>query len=122
MQAPILRTKRLILRNWQKSDLKPFAKMNTDPKVMEFFPRTLSKKESDNFVKLYQKEFTIKGYSLWALEIIGKIKFIGFVGLRFRDFEAPFTPCVEIGWRLASEHWGKGFATEGSKAALDYGF
>ena len=122
MPAPNLKTKRLLLRQWKKSDFPIFAKINKDPKVMEFFPSTLTGKESNTLVKKIIMELQNKKYGLWAVEIPHIAPFIGFIGLHYQDFKANFTPCIEIGWRLAYEHWKKGYATEGSKAVLDYGF
>jgi 3-dehydroquinate dehydratase / shikimate dehydrogenase len=122
MMHPLLRTPRLILRPWQDEDLEAFASLNADPKVMEFFPAMLSREESDNLAGRIQKEFLEKQYGLWAVEAPGMSRFIGFIGLHFQNFKAHFTPCVEIGWRLASPFWGKGYATEWSRAALQYGF
>lgn len=120
--TPIIRTDRLILRPWREEDLGLFAKINADPKVMEYFPSILSKEESDSLAEKIQKELTEKKYGLWAVEVSGVAPFIGFIGLHYQDFHAAFTPCVEVGWRLDIQYWGKGYATEGAKAALNYGF
>jgi len=120
-----LKTKRLILRPWKEADLVPFAALNADPKVMEYFPSTLSRKESDSLAHRIQQKFEERGYGMWAVAIPGIADFIGFIGLNNEDkstFPAHFTPAVEIGWRLASTYWGQGYATEGAKAALAYGF
>lgn len=122
MPAPILKTKRLLLRHWKKTDLPIFAKMNSDPKVMEFFQSLLTRKESDDLTKKIQKELNEKNYGLWAVELPGITPFIGFIGLHYPNFKAKFTPCIEIGWRLDSNYWNKGYATEGAKKALEYGF
>jgi 3-dehydroquinate dehydratase / shikimate dehydrogenase len=120
-----LKTKRLILRPWKETDLDPFAALNADPKVMEYFPSTLSREESDSLANRIQSKFEEKGYGMWAVAIPGIADFIGFIGLNNVDkstFPAHFTPAIEIGWRLASDYWGKGYATEGAKAVLAYGF
>lgn len=122
MPAPMIKTERLVLRQWTDDDLPPFAAMNADPNVMEFFPALLSRDESDRLADKIRKELEEKEYGLWAVEVPGVTPFIGFIGLHLANFDAPFCPCVEIGWRLAKEHWGKGYATEGAKAALDYAF
>lgn len=119
--APTLETDRLILRHWKNEDLEPFAVMNSDPRVMEFFPNPLSEKESDQLAITIQKELVEKKYGLWAIEVKGEASFIGFVGLHYPSFEAHFTPCIEIAWRLAYPHWGKGYAMEASSRASDYG-
>jgi RimJ/RimL family protein N-acetyltransferase len=117
-----MRTERLILREWRQEDREPFARLNSDPAVMEFFPALLTREESDAAVDRIEAHFAAKGFGLWAAELKATGEFIGFVGLWTPKFEAHFTPCVEIGWRLAAAHWGKGLATEGAQAAMDFGF
>jgi len=118
----VLTTERLRLRPWEDPDLEPFAALNADPRVMEFFPGCLDRAESDTLARRIVKGFAQRGYGLWAIEVPGAVDFAGFVGLSIPEFEAPFTPCVEIGWRLAAAHWGKGYATEGAQVALAFGF
>lgn len=123
MQLPReLRTERLLLRRWRREDREPFAAMNADPRVMEFFPALLSRAESDARVDRIEAHFKQHGFGLWAVEIAGGAPFAGFIGLSIPSFEAHFTPCVEAGWRLAAEHWGRGYALEGARAALAFGF
>jgi 3-dehydroquinate dehydratase/shikimate dehydrogenase len=117
-----IKTKRLILRPWQESDLEPFAKLNTDPQVMEYFPSIKSYEETVEEYNRILQHFAQHGWGFWAVALPNEIDFIGFIGLRFDDFPAPFTPAVEVGWRLAFNYWGKGYATEGAKAALRYAF
>jgi RimJ/RimL family protein N-acetyltransferase len=117
-----LECERLLLRRWRHSDRVPFAAMNADVRVMEYFPHRLSVCESDALVNRIQKHFDDHGYGLWAVEVRSGPPFIGFIGLAIPRFETHFTPCVEIGWRLDANHWGKGYATEGAQAALDFGF
>ncbi len=117
-----LRTDRLWLRRWRPADLMPFAALNADARVMEHFPAVLSREASDALATRIEGHFEEHGYGLWAVEIPAVTSFAGFVGLSIARFEAHFTPCVEIGWRLAAEHWGGGYATEGARAALDFGF
>lgn len=117
-----LRTKRLLLRRWRCEDREPFAKLNADERVVEFLPGPLTRAESDERAKQIEAHFAEHGFGLWAVEVAGAAPFVGFVGLSIPRFEAPFMPCVEIGWRLAAEHWGRGFATEGARAALAFGF
>ena len=117
-----LRTERLWLRRWQEDDRPGFAAMNADPRVMEHFPATLSRDESDARVTRIEAHFAQHGFGLWAVEITGVAPFAGFIGLCHAPFEAHFTPCVEVGWRLAAEHWGRGYASEGARAALTFGF
>ena len=122
MTAPTLRTGRLILRPWRDEDLAPFAALNADPAVMEYFPATLSRAESDAFAARVRSEMAEHGFGLWAVEAPGVAPFVGFTGLAVPRFDAHFTPCVEIGWRLAREHWGRGYAPEAARAALAHGF
>jgi RimJ/RimL family protein N-acetyltransferase len=119
---PELRTKRLILRRWISEDREPFAILNADPAVMEHFPATLSRAESDALADRIEAHFAKHAFGLWAVEIPGVAPFVGYVGLSAPSFQAHFTPCVEVGWRLARDHWGKGYATEGARAALAFGF
>ena len=116
-----LTTERLLLRPWRDADLAPFAALNADPAVMEYFPTTLSRAESDAAAARIQRELSERGFGLWALELRGG-PFIGFTGLAVPSFDADFTPCVEIGWRIAREHWGKGYASEAAHRALAFGF
>ena len=121
-EGPVLTTARLRLRQWREEDLAPFAALNADPQVMEFFPKTLTRVESDAVAGRIRDHFARHGFGLWAVEAPGVADFLGFVGLAVPSFEAHFTPCVEIGWRLAREHWGHGYATEAATAALAFGF
>ena len=118
----MLATGRLLLRTWRESDLAPFAALNADPRVMEFFPKLLTREESDRRVDQIKDHLDRHGFGLWAVEVKGVADFIGFVGLNVPTFIAHFTPCVEIGWRLARAQWGKGYASEGARAALAFGF
>lgn len=117
-----LRTGRLWLRRWRDSDREPFAALNADPRVMEFFPAVLSRPESDALADRIAAHFAERGFGLWAVEIPGCVPFAGYIGLSVPRFDAPFMPCVEIAWRLAAPYWGQGYATEGAKAALAFGF
>jgi len=120
--APSLQTPRLLLRPWLPADLEPFARLNADPRVMEHLPGALSREQSDALAGRIAAHFTERGFGLWALEVPGVARFVGFVGLSVPRFETAFTPCVEVGWRLAAEHWGRGYATEAARAALAFGF
>lgn len=117
-----LRTQRLLLRRWQAGDLEPFAALNADPQVMEYMLAPLDRGQSDGFAQRIEEGFERHGFGLWALEVPGVTGFAGFVGLSVPAFEAHFTPCVEVGWRLAREHWGRGYASEAGAAALDHAF
>jgi RimJ/RimL family protein N-acetyltransferase len=115
-----LRTERLVLRGWRKDDLEPFAALNADPEAMRYFPSLLGRPESDEMVDRIRAHLAARGFGLWAVEAGGV--FIGFVGLSTPSFEAHFTPCVEVGWRLARAHWGQGYASEAARAAIAFGF
>jgi RimJ/RimL family protein N-acetyltransferase len=122
VSTPVLRTPRLLLREWRASDREPFAALNADPRVMEHFPAPLTRRQSDALARRSQRHFSLHGFGPWAVEVPGVAPFIGFVGLDVPGFEAHFTPCVEIGWRLAAEHWGKGYATEAALASARHAF
>lgn len=121
----MIKTNRLILRPWRKTDLEPFAALNADAQVMEHLPSSLSKEESALMMKRMQAKIEEKGWGFWAVSLETNGEFIGFIGMNDLEhtlFPAPFTPAVEIGWRLAYPFWGKGYATEGALACLKYGF
>ena len=121
-RGPRLSTPRLRLRPFRSADLAPFAAINADPRVMEFFPRPLDRGESDALAARIGEHFARHGFGLWAIEVPGIAAFAGFTGLAVPASPAHFTPCVEIAWRLAREHWGRGYATEAARAALAFGF
>ncbi len=118
----IAETERLILRHWQPSDREPFARINADPLVMEFFPKALTREESDSLADRIESRLQSRGFGLYAVELRATNEFAGFIGLSEPAFKAHFTPCVEIGWRLASNFWGLGLATEGARAIVRYAF
>ncbi|MFO1038487.1 MAG: GNAT family N-acetyltransferase [Geminicoccaceae bacterium] len=120
--TPSISTRRLLLRPWRDGDLQPFAALNADPRVTEYFPETIDRAESDETVAYIREHFERHGFGPWAVEESASGEFIGCVGLLVPSFEAPFMPCVEILWRLAHEHWGKGYATEAASACLDEAF
>jgi RimJ/RimL family protein N-acetyltransferase len=122
MEPATLETPRLRLRVWRDEDLPGFAAMNADTKVMEFFPKPLDRAESDAMAARILEHFARRGFGLWAVEVPGVADFLGYVGLSTPGIETHFTPCVEIGWRLAQEYWGRGYATEAARTALDFGF
>jgi len=108
----------LLLRRWTHEDREPFAAINADPRVIEFLPTPLSREQSDAFVDRIEAHFDQSGYGLWAVEIPGVTTLAGFIGLT----TLPFLPAPEIGWRLATPYWGAGYATEGARAVLAFGF
>lgn len=115
-------TPRMLLRTWRESDLGPLARMCADPRVMEFFPKTLAPSESYELYRRITAHYEVHGFCPWAVEIPGVTEFAGWTGLSVPTWDAPFMPCVEIGWRFAFEFWGKGYATEAANASLDAGF
>ena len=117
-----IRTDRLRLRRWLPTDRVPFAALNADPRVAEHLPGPLSRAASDALAARIEAHFSEHGFGLWAVEIENITPFAGFIGLSVPGFAAHFTPCVEIGWRMASQYWRFGYATEGARAALAYGF
>ncbi|AZS14350.1 GNAT family N-acetyltransferase [Paenibacillus lutimineralis] len=117
-----LETSRLLLRDWEENDLVPFSRLNADEQVMKYFPKTLSTEETNGFYQSIIAELKECGFGFYAVEVKENKDFIGFIGFHRATFESDFTPCIEIGWRLKKEAWGKGYATEGAAACLQYGF
>ena len=120
--APQITAPRLVLREWRDADRDAFAEMNADPRVSEFLAGPVSRADSEEMVDRIDSCWRERGYGLWAAERRDSGAFIGYVGLWPATFDAPFTPAVEVGWRLAHAHWGNGFATEGAVEALRFGF
>lgn len=120
--VPELSTDRLLLRGWRACDREPFFQINADPRVCEHFVRPLDRAESDALTDRIEAHFARHGFGLWAVEVPGVAPLIGFVGLAVPRFEAAFMPCVEVGWRLSADFWGRGYATEAARAALAFGF
>lgn len=120
--VPTLQTERLCLRGWVADDREPFAALNADPRVMEFLGATLTRDQSDALIERIEAGWASHGFGLWAVAVKGGAPFIGFVGLSVPRFESHFTPCVEVGWRLAAASWGHGYASEAARAALAQGF
>jgi len=118
----VIQTPRILLRDWREGDREAFAAMNADARVMEFMPARLTRAESDALADRIEAHFREHGFGLFAAELRVSGAFIGYIGLSVPRFEANFMPCVEIGWRLAAEYWGRGLATEGARAVLRYGF
>jgi RimJ/RimL family protein N-acetyltransferase len=121
-RGPELRTERLVLRRWRPDDVAPFADMNADPAVMEYFPAPLTHEETAALVERIEDCFRTNGYGLWAVEIGRGAHLAGFVGLSPVEIPYPFAPAVEVGWRLVRACWGHGFATEAATASLRFGF
>ncbi|MEM7361359.1 MAG: GNAT family N-acetyltransferase [Pseudomonadota bacterium] len=117
-----LSTERLLLRQWQLSDYQPFAELNASPRVMAHFPDTLSREQSDDSARRYTEFIAEHGWGFWATELKETGEFIGFIGINSPAIKLPFSPCIEIGWRLAEQYWGHGYATEGALASLEHAF
>jgi len=122
VKEPALYTKRLLLRRWADADREPFARISADPEVMQYRLAPLSHRESDMLIDESEASFEKNGFGLWAVERIEDGRLLGFAGLGTSDFDAAFCPAVDVGWTLARDVWGHGYATEGAVAALDYAF
>jgi RimJ/RimL family protein N-acetyltransferase len=118
----MIKTERLLLRAWDTGDIDLFARMNADSRVMEFFPACLSFEESAALVDRIEKDFSERGFGLFAADLASEQMFVGYIGLAVPKFKAHFTPCVEIGWRLSADYWGRGLATEGARAVVRHAF
>ncbi len=118
----MLETARLVLRRWRAEDREPFYRMNSDPRVMRYFMSTLTRAESDGLAERIEADFARRGFGLFAAELRDSAEFCGYIGLAVPGFEAHFTPCMEIGWRLAAGFWNRGLATEGAGTVLRYAF
>lgn len=116
---PVITTPRLILRPWRDEDAEPFAALTADPVVMEHFQAPLTRDESDAAIARIRAHFAREAFGLWAVEVPGVAPFIGFTGLSRPSW---WPEVIEVGWRLAHAYWGKGYATEAARAALDVGF
>jgi RimJ/RimL family protein N-acetyltransferase len=118
----LFKSERLGFRTWADNDLESMAAINSDPEVMKFFPNTQAKEHTKNFIERMSSQFKKRGYCYFAVEILKTKEFIGFIGLSRQTYEADFTPCIDIGWRLKKDTWGKGFATEGAARCLEFAF
>lgn len=118
----MLRTDRLLLRPWRRADIPAWAALNADPAVRRWFPGLMTAREAEDQMIRWQRHIDRFGFGFWAVEAPGVSPLIGALGLGHVTFPAPFTPAVEIGWRLAQAYWSQGYATEGARAALAFGF
>ncbi len=115
-------TERLRLLTWQARHVAPFAAMGADPEVMRHFPALQTPQQAAASIDFWRAQFDAHGWSNWAVELKATGEFIGFIGLSIPRRQFPFSPCVEIGWRLARRHWHRGYATEGARGCLRVGF
>jgi len=122
MTSSTLRTKRLLLRRWTDQDRSPLAAITADPEVMRYRFAALSRDESDRLIDDNEESFETKGFGLWAVERTHDGRLLGFAGFGISDFGAPFCPAVDVGWTLACDAWGYGYATEAASASLDFAF
>lgn len=113
-------TPRLGFRPWKEDDLPAFAAMNSDPDVMRFFQKPLSEEESTAMMERMNRLFDNKGYCYFAADLLETGELAGMIGLGWKTFDASFTPCVDIGWRIRKEFWNQGLTTEGAQACLDF--
>lgn len=118
----IFTSERLGFKSWRDEDFNDFHSLNSDKKVMEHFPKTLSADETRDFIVRLQRHFEQHNYCYFLVETLDNQEFIGFIGLAYQTYETAFTPATDIGWRLKTSSWGKGYATEGAKRCLEYGF
>jgi RimJ/RimL family protein N-acetyltransferase len=116
----LITTPRLLLRNWELSDLDDLHAVNSNPNVMRHFPTVMTKEETLAQLKRFQNHQDKEGFSYFAAELKETGECIGFIGMARQNYTAEFTPCVDIGWRLKESAWGKGYATEGAKACLEF--
>ncbi len=117
-----LETDRIVLRDWSGDDLEPFAAMNADERVMEFYPAIIGREDSDALAMRLQQDIDAIGFGLYALEVKSTGNFIGYVGISEVRFPADFAPALEIGWRLSAQSWGHGYATEAARACMAHAF
>ena len=115
-------SQRLGFRKFKDEDKKLFFKINTDPKVMQFFPSVLTLVESNSLIEKINNHIDEYNFGFFAVDLLSENQFIGFIGLKRTSFDADFTPCVEIGWRLDAKFWNQGLATEGAQRCLKYAF
>ena len=118
----MIEAERIVLRRWRDEDLEAFAAINADPIAMRFMPGVMTREETRALIGRIEEHHRAHGFGIWAVEVRGTAPLVGFLGLQRVGFETAFTPAVEIGWRLSPAFWGKGYATEAAKTALQFGF
>lgn len=118
----VFTSERLGFRNWVEDDVPKMTAVNTNPEVMRYFPALQGREQTLSFIERMQKQFEEKGFTYFAVEELASKEFIGFIGLSVPAFDADFTPCIDMGWRLDKKFWNNGYATEGAKRCIEYGF
>jgi RimJ/RimL family protein N-acetyltransferase len=118
----LFKSERLGFRNWKAADIPLMIKISGDPEVMKNFPAIATPEQTTDFIIRMQKMYSSKGFCYFAVDCLHNNNFIGFIGLCYQEYDVPFSPFIDIGWRLGKEYWGKGFATEGAKKCLEYAF
>ncbi len=117
-----IETARLLLRGWRDEDVEPWIAMNADPRVSEFLGKPYGRDRSVSQASEMRERLEARGYGWWVVQARGGPSFVGAICLQEVPFEAPFTPAYEVGWRFRAESWGRGYATEGARGALDFAF
>ncbi|WP_338766510.1 GNAT family N-acetyltransferase [Bernardetia sp. ABR2-2B] len=118
----IFKSQRLGFRNWQNTDTEKLFALNSDKDVMEFFPFLPSLEQTQALIEKMRGQFEKNGFCYFAVDLLETNEFIGFIGIAEQNYEADFTPCIDIGWRLDKKYWGKGYASEGAKRCLEFAF
>lgn len=122
MDDYLFKSSRLGFRTWRQTDLPRLSEIHSDSEVMRFFPSPQTSQQTEQFIHRMQRQFLAHQFCYFAVNSLDHHTLIGFIGLNISDFQAHFTPCVDIGWRLAKEAWGRGYATEGARKCLEYAF
>lgn len=117
----MIETERLILRAFRDEDRTPFAAINADPRVADWLGGPITREQCDALVDRVNAQIAADGFGFFAAERKGDGQLVGMIGIR-RNVGPPAPTAIEVGWRLAVEAQGTGLATEGARAALDWGF
>jgi len=118
----LFQSDRIGFRDWTIDDLPDFSAMSADEEVMRYLVKTLTPEESEEFIRRQKQQFEDRGYCYFAVDLLTDHSFLGFIGLSYQDYESPFNPSIDIGWRLKRSAWGQGLATEGAKLCLTFAF
>ncbi len=121
-KCPRIETDRLVLRKWEEQDLEGLIELCGHPEVMEFFGTVKSPIEVEEMLTRILGQQAKHGYCFPVVEDRMSGRLLGFCGLKVQETDIPIGPCVEIGWRLQRDAWGKGIATEAARIWLKFGF